>query len=274
MDQHLSVVNLSTGYAGRPILQGVNFGPIPPGCVVALVGPNAAGKSTLIKALAGLLPAQANVTLAGQTLGPWSERDRLRHVAYLPQALPQPTSLLAYEVWQSALRASRPEWRPAHRQAAIESVVTEMGLAPLALRRMDQLSGGQRQMVALAQVIVRAPKLLLLDEPTSALDLRWQLLALQRIGALAERTGTICVVALHDLTLALRNCHHVLALADGRLQASGTPGDVLTPDLIRRLYGIEARIERCSRGTPMLIVDGASALSSESTIPPPQDTIP
>ena len=175
---------LTAGYPGRPVLQGVTLPAVPAGTLVAVVGPNAVGKSTLLKAVAGLRPSQGRVLLEGTDLATLPPRERLRRVGYLPQALPQSTSLVAYETWQSALRAGRSEWSSAQREAAIESVVAALGLQALALRRLDELSGGQRQMVGLAQVIVRAPRLLLLDEPTSALDLRWQLQVLQAVRAL------------------------------------------------------------------------------------------
>lgn len=249
--------NLTTGYPRRTVLSGVSMGPVPTGTLVAVVGPNAVGKSTLLKAIAGLRPATGRVLLNGTDLTTLPPRERLQRVGYLPQTLPQATSLVAYETWQTALRASRSGWTPAQREAAIESVVATMGLGNLALRRLDELSGGQRQMVGLAQVIVRAPRLLLLDEPTSALDLRWQLSVLQTLQAHAAHTGAICLVALHDLNLALRLCQHVLVLGEGGLLAHGPSADVLTPELLRRTYGVLARVERCSQGHAMVAVDAA-----------------
>ena len=251
---------LSAGYPGRPVLQGVAVGGIPPGTLVAVVGPNAVGKSTLLKAIAGLRPAQGRVLLEGTDLATLPPRERLRRVGYLPQALPQSTSLVAYETWHSALRASRSEWSAARREAAIESVVAALGLQALALRRLDELSGGQRQMVGLAQVIVREPRLLLLDEPTSALDLRWQLQVLQAVRALVQQQGTVGLVAVHDLNLALRFCQQVLVLGGGGVLAAGDPAQVLTPALLQRAYGVQARVERCSLGNLLVLADTALPL--------------
>ncbi|GDY36353.1 MULTISPECIES: ABC transporter ATP-binding protein [unclassified Acidovorax] len=251
---------LTAGYPGRPVLQGVTLPAVPAGTLVAVVGPNAVGKSTLLKAVAGLRPSQGRVLLEGTDLATLPPRERLRRVGYLPQALPQSTSLVAYETWQSALRASRSEWSSAQREAAIESVVAALGLQALALRRLDELSGGQRQMVGLAQVIVRAPRLLLLDEPTSALDLRWQLQVLQAVRAMAQQQGAVGLVAVHDLNLALRFCQHVLVLGGGSVLAAGDPAEVLTPALLQRAYGVLARVERCSEGNLLVLADTALPL--------------
>ena len=248
---------LTAGYPGRPVLQGVTLPDVPAGTLVAVVGPNAVGKSTLLKAVAGLRPAQGRVLLEGTDLATLPPRERLRRVGYLPQALPQSTSLVAYETWQIALRASRSEWSSAQREAAIESVVAALGLQALALRRLEELSGGQRQMVGLAQVIVRAPRLLLLDEPTSALDLRWQLQVLQAVRAMVQQQGATGLVAVHDLNLALRFCQHVLVLGGGSVLAAGAPATVLTPTLLQRAYGVLARVERCSEGHLLVLADAA-----------------
>lgn len=252
-----ALTKISAGYAHRPVLHGIDLPDVPGGTLVAVLGPNAVGKSTLLKAIAGLRPTQGSITLDGQDLRHLTMRERMRCVGYLPQTLPQATSLVAYEILDSGLRASRPEWPTTQREAAIEQVLTSLDLAPLALRRLDELSGGQRQMVGLAQVIARAPRLLLLDEPTSALDLRWQLQVLQTVHQLAQQQGLVVLAALHDLNLALRFCQQVLVLGAGRAQAVGTPAQVLTPDLLARVWGVQARLEHCTQGHPILLADAA-----------------
>ena len=257
MTAGLTIEQLAAGYPGRAVLQGVNLPAVPPGSLVAVVGPNAVGKSTLLKAVAGLRPMQGRITLDDTTLTDLPPRERLRTVGYLPQALPQSSSLMAYEAWHSALRASRGTWSTAQRETAIESVVAELGLQALALRRLNELSGGQRQMVGLAQVLVRAPRLLLLDEPTSALDLRWQLQVLQAVRQRVQQQGSVGLVAVHDLNLALRFCQRVLVLGGGTVRAQGDPAQVLTPDLLRQAYGVQARVERCSQGHLLVLADAA-----------------
>lgn len=247
--------DLSTGYPRRPVLQGLSLAPMPPGTLAAVVGPNAVGKSTLLKAIAGLRPSTGQIWLDGKDLGQLPARRRLHQIGYLPQALPQASSLLAYEAMQGALRVGRPDLDRAGVEAAIEHIFTALDLRHLALRRLDELSGGQRQMVALAQVVVREPRLMLLDEPTSALDLRWQLQVLQTVRAL---------VALHDLNLALRFCNHLIVLGGGQVLAAGAPVDIFTPALLERAYGVRAQVERCSQGHLMVLVD--EALPSHHTL--------
>ncbi|WP_287925745.1 ABC transporter ATP-binding protein [Diaphorobacter sp.] len=261
MSAGLELRRLSVGYPRRPVFEGLDLECVAPGALVALVGPNAVGKSTLLKAIAGLRPARGQVLLDGTDLATLPPRARLRRVGYLPQALPQATSLVAYEAMLSALRASRPELGREPAEAAIAGVFAALELDALALRPLAELSGGQRQMIGLAQVLVRAPRLMLLDEPTSALDLRWQLRVLHAVRALVAEGRTLAVIALHDLNLALRFCDHIVVLGQGhphnRLLAAGRPAEVLTPPLLQAAYGVRARVERCSLGHPLVLADEA-----------------
>ncbi|RFA29001.1 ABC transporter [Alkalilimnicola ehrlichii] len=251
-----AVNGLSAGYRGRKVLLDVSIETIPSHSLVALVGPNAAGKSTLLKAIVGLAPARGEVWLDGDALQRLTPAQRLRRAGYLPQTLPQACSLTAYESLLSALRAGCPELTVQEAEHNAESTLDLLELRPLALRRMDQLSGGQRQMVGLAQVIARQPRMLLLDEPTSALDLRWQVCVLEAVRQLARARGAIALIAIHDLNLALRFCDRVLVLDQGKVLASGTPANFQS-DLLEQVYGVEGRLEHCSHGHPLVVVDRA-----------------
>lgn len=255
MNGALQVAGLSAGYRGRRVIAGLDLPMITPGTLVALVGPNAAGKSTLLKAIAGLLPTSGDVRLDGEALPALSLAERLRRVGYLPQTLPQASSLVAYESLLAALRTAMPELPLSQAEKTIEQVFDEMGLRELAFRRLGELSGGQRQMLGLAQVIARQPRLMLLDEPTSALDLRWQLKVLTRVRRAAEAEGAIVVFAIHDLNLALRFCDQIVVLKRGEVLAAGEPDAVLDAALLNRAYGVEGRVERCSLGFHIVLVD-------------------
>ncbi len=216
---------------------------VAPGEFVALIGPNGAGKSTLLKALAGLLKTQGTVTGGGHGS------------AYMPQESGAATSLTVMEamllgrVGSLGLRVQRKVLN------AAASVLAGFGLADLAGRRLDTLSGGQRQMVFLAQAVFREPESLLLDEPTSALDLRHQLLVLETIRSVCRERRMAVIVALHDLGQAARFADRIVCLAGGRVLADGPPDSVLTAARIRDIYRVEAEVGRTNRGgltvTPM-----------------------
>ncbi|WP_029008088.1 ABC transporter ATP-binding protein [Azospirillum halopraeferens] len=252
----LTLGGLTAGYGRRRVLEGIDAGPIPPGSLVALIGCNGAGKSTLLKALAGLVAAAGAAALDSYDLLAMTPARRVRLTGYLPQTLPQGSVLVAYEAVTSALRAARPDLPAAEAERRVQAVFDRLGLEPLALRRLTELSGGQRQRIGLAQAMVRRPRLLLLDEPTSALDLRWQLNVLESVRSLADRDGCIALLAMHDINLALRFCDRTLVLGGGRLLADGPPA-ALDGALLRRAFGIDGRVETCSRGYRIALADRA-----------------
>jgi iron complex transport system ATP-binding protein len=249
---------VTAGYRNRRVIEGFDLPPVPPGTLLGLIGPNAAGKSTLLRAIAGLGKIQAgSITLGGTELPALTPAKRAALVGYLPQTLPPPSPLVAYEAVLSACRAVRGDLSPAQAESAIAHAFERLGISPLALRRMSELSGGQRQMVGLAQVMVRDPRLLLLDEPTSALDLRWQVSVVEAVRNAVRASGAIGIIAIHDINLAIRACDQVAVLSRGRLLAAGSPGDVVTPGVLAESFGVEARVEACSHGVPVVLVDRA-----------------
>ena len=249
--------DISVRFGARRVLGGLNLPLLRPGEVTVLAGPNAAGKSTLLRAIAQLQPHGGSVALDGRDLAHMPARERARLVGFMPQALPSGSSLVALESVIAALRAG--EAMPA-RQAdhTAMAVMETLSIAALALEPLSALSGGQRQMVSLAQAIVRDPRLLLLDEPTSALDLARQVRLLSELRRLAGE-GRIVVAVLHDLALAAQWADRIVLLHGGHTHAEGAPQEVLTPRLLAEVYGVEARVERCSRGRIMVLIDGEHA---------------
>lgn len=234
MTNELCFSNIALSRGGRPIITDFNA-TIAAGSVAALVGPNGAGKSTLLSAVAGLLPYE------GQIRRP-TRHDGGSAISFLPQSVGVETSLTVFETVLLG-RLDQLRWCPTDEDiAATARALRILDLVPLAERRLDRLSGGQQQMVFLAQRLVCEPCLLLLDEPTSALDLRRQLVVLERVKAHARNNDAIVVAALHDLTLAARIADVVLLVADRRLLAVGSPEEVLTEGNLRHAYGIEAEI--------------------------------
>lgn len=261
----LHVETLRAGYRGRPVIAGLSLAPLEPGTVTALVGPNAAGKSTLLKAIAGLVAATGSVRLDTTELLALTGPERAALVGYLPQNLPAATGLTVLEGVLAAFRASGPGTREAARRAML--ALDRLGVADLAAGSLDRLSGGQRQLVGLAGALVREPQLLLLDEPTSALDLFHQVRVMEEARAVAA-TGRVVVMVLHDLALAARWADRIVVLHRGSVAVSAAPAAALTPATLGAVYGVSGRVEPCSRGIPQIIVDGR--LPSEAPTPPPQ----
>ncbi|WP_323118065.1 ABC transporter ATP-binding protein [Burkholderia alba] len=269
-DAGLRIQDLRVAYGARTILERLALPPIEPGCMVAVLGPNGVGKSTLLRAIARLLPARGVVRLGRTDLLHGTRSDHLRCVGYLPQSLPQASSLLVYEAVSGALRATCGGLSNDEHDARLHAVFTELHLHALAMKSLDQLSGGQRQMVGLAQVLIRQTPLLLLDEPTSALDLRWQLLALEAMRDAAKRRAAIVLVAMHDLNLASRFCDRLVLLGRDGVLADGRPADVLRAEHLRRAYRVDARIERTSDDDYIVlaeraVLDGDADRGSELT---------
>jgi iron complex transport system ATP-binding protein len=256
MTADLSISVLSAGYDGRRIVQDIDLPVLQAGSTTALVGPNGAGKSTLLRAVAGLIPASGSMRLGDVQLNGLSLQDRARHVAYVPQTLPQGVALSVLETVIAALQATSAPVRRAASDAELAMEALEgVGAADIALQRIDRLSGGQRQLAGLAQAIVRRPAVLLLDEPTSALDLRHQRTVLDLARSYARDQGAVVVMVLHDLQAAAQASDRLLVLSHGKLVAQGAPAEAITPALLAQVYEVEARVEHCSRGLLQVLVD-------------------
>ena len=249
----LQLIGVEARYGRKIVYADASTPAIEGGVLTALVGPNAAGKSTLFRRIAGQLAGRGEVRLRGTT------RAELR---YMPQDTGMTAALSVFESVVLALKQGRVGWRlGAEELAAVDTILGQLKIAPLADLPLAELSGGQRQLVSLAQTLVTRPKVLLLDEPTSALDLFRQYEVPELLRAYAEGTGAVVMLALHDLNQVMRACSLTVAVAQGRVIAAGRTLEILRPELIRTLYGVEARVERCSRGCPMMIVDHAVAMA-------------
>jgi iron complex transport system ATP-binding protein len=221
------------------------------GDVVAVIGPNAAGKSTLFRRIAGLLPGAGRVVLEG------SDKGR-RAISYMPQDTSANAVLTVYESILLA-RKQGSGWSVNEADLRlIDDVLDAIDIAPIAFRNLGELSGGQRQLVGIAQGLVREPDVLLMDEPTSALDLHRQLEVLVFMREVARRQAMIVLIAIHDLNQAMRFSDHTIVIEEGRLRGSGATARIITPKMLEEVYSVEARIEPCSRGLRQIIVDGVA----------------
>jgi len=252
----LKVERLSAGYRNRPVICDITLPPIRAGEITALVGPNAAGKSTLLRALAGLLPAQGRALFGEKSILELSPAARAELIGFMPQSVPQAAGLTVFEGLLTALHLARSSNRNHFMEKATD-VLSRLGIAEIALEPMHRLSGGQRQLASLAQSIVSEPLLLMLDEPTSALDLRHQFEVMNIVRDYV-RKGRIAVVVLHDLTFAARWADNVIIMEKGNLKSAGPPAVAITPEMLASVYGVDCRVERCSCGFLQVVVDRLS----------------
>ncbi|MFJ9442465.1 ABC transporter ATP-binding protein [Kitasatospora sp. NPDC101235] len=230
--------------------------------VTVIVGPNGCGKSTLLGGLARTIaPRSGAVLLDGKPLTSLSTRGIARIIGLLPQSATAPDGLTVRDLvrygrqpHQGLLR----QWSAADAEA-VEHALTAADLHELADRPLDTLSGGQRQRAWIAMAVAQDTDILMLDEPTSALDMGHALEVLEMVRGLTGRGRTV-VLVLHDLTTACRYADHMVAMRDGRVAAQGAPRDIVTPELVRELYGVESAILTDPvHGTPVVCPVGLSA---------------
>lgn len=245
----LNIENLRAGYGKAEILHDVSIPDIEGGAFVGLIGPNASGKSTLFKTLAGLVtPTAGRIAIKDEDILQLRRKERARRVAYMPQAFGCNALLTVFESVLLALKQTT-GWRvQGENLDRVSDTLNALGLSHLSSRGIADLSGGQAQMVAVAQTIVRAPEVILLDEPTSALDLHHQLSIMTSIRAEMGRTQPVVMAALHDLNLAAKFCDRLVLLRDGIILADGPPEDILALPDIGETYRVETDLERTSRG--------------------------
>lgn len=242
MGLDLSIERLSFAYGTRLVLDDITLPGLLPGAVTAVIGPNAAGKSTLFKCIAGLLHGRGSVRVDGVSIDAMSPETRRRQLCYLPQEVPVNAVLTVFEAVLLA-RKQTAQWRVSTEDlAAVGEALIDLGIERLADRHLSELSGGQKQLVSLAQAVVRAPDLLLLDEPTSALDLQHQVEVLDLVTEVTRARSMTTMVAIHDLNLAVRYADAFIVLCEGRVYAQGLPTDVLTEAMISEVYGVHARV--------------------------------
>ena len=238
------------GGGRRDVLRRVDLS-IAAGELVALIGTNGSGKTTLLRLLAGTLrPDAGGLVLFGREASEWSRMDLARRVAVLPQSLELPTGFRVGElVTMGRLPHSRSLFGATREdEEAVESALHDADARDLASRYAEELSGGERQRVLVAMALAQEPQLLLLDEPTLHLDLAHQLKLLVTITRLRRERGIAVVAVLHDLTLA-GAAPRVAVLDSGQVVADGPPDDVLSEELVRRVFGVavEALLDSAGR---------------------------
>ncbi len=240
---------------GRRLLDSLTLR-LPTGQVTGLIGHNGSGKSTLLKLLARQTqPSGGRIAFNDYALPDWNARALARRLAYLPQHVPPAEGLTVRELaslgrypWHGALGRPGPQ-----DGSATDAALDACGLAPLADRRVDTLSGGEAQRAWLAMLIAQQADTLLLDEPISALDIAHQVEVLTLVSTLCRGADRSAVVVLHDLNMAARFCDHIVALKGGALVYQGTPAGLMTAERLHAIYGTRMEVLARADGTPIAL---------------------
>ncbi|WP_430473638.1 ABC transporter ATP-binding protein [Thalassospira lucentensis] len=247
----LRLEDIGTRYGKVQVVSGVTTPVIQPGTVTAVIGPNAAGKSSLFKRIAGLARGSGKIDLGQVSM-------QRNTICYMPQDTGSTAVLSVYESVILAAKQGSSLRVQAEELDRIDDILAALRISDLAGRNLGELSGGQRQLVAIAQTLVRDPEILLMDEPTSALDLHRQMEVLSFMRDVAKGQNIIVLIAIHDLNHALQYCDQAMAIRDGKMVAFGPCADVIDRDLLRDVYQVNGHVERNSLGHPHIVLRGPS----------------
>ncbi len=247
---------LTLSYDDRTVAEGLDV-TIPDGSFTVVVGPNACGKSTMLRALARMLkPRSGQVLLDGQAITSLPSKEVARRLGLLPQSSIAPDAITVADLvargrypHQGLLR----QWSRDD-EVAVGAAMAATRVGDLADRAVDELSGGQRQRVWLAMALAQETPLLLLDEPTTFLDITHQIEVLDLCAELHEEQGRTLVAVLHDLNHACRYATHLIAMRDGSIVAEGDPRAIVDADLVEAVFGLRCRVvEDPETGTPLVV---------------------
>lgn len=250
---------LRSGYGARVVVDGVDL-VVPSGRISVIVGANACGKSTLLKTIARLLPAQDGaVVLDGRRIDTIPTKELARTLGLLPQQPVAPEGIVVTDLVGRGRHPHQKLFRPwtTADDQAVTSAMAAAGVLDLADRAVDELSGGQRQRVWIAMALAQSTDVLLLDEPTTFLDVSHQIEVLDLLTDLNHTRGTTIVMVLHDINLAARYADHMVALRAGRVVADGPPHAVVTAELVREVFALDSLVVPDPvSGAPMVLPRG------------------
>ncbi|MFB7633157.1 ABC transporter ATP-binding protein [Streptomyces sp. NPDC056149] len=236
----LTARDLTLSYEERTVVEGLDLD-VPDGAVTVVVGPNACGKSTLLRALGRLLrPRRGAVLLDGTDLARIPTRKIAQSLGLLPQTPVAPEAITVADLVARGRQPHQRWWQQwsGQDERAVAEAMTRTDVAALADRPVDELSGGQRQRVWIAMALAQETDLLLLDEPTTYLDIAHQVEVLDLVRQLNHDRGRTVVAVLHDLNQAARYADHLVAMKAGRVVAQGRPAEVVTADLVQEVFGL------------------------------------
>ena len=253
----ITASGLTVGYgSGTPVITDLSM-TIPGGKVTTIIGPNGCGKSTLLRSLARLMPTRTgDVHLDDTDIGRMKRKDLAKIIGVLPQSPVSPPGLIVSDL-VSRGRHPHQSWIRQWSSTDEDEVMAALemtSVAGLADRPVDSLSGGQRQRVWISMVLAQHTDVLFLDEPTTYLDLSHSIEVLDLVRQLKAQLDRTVVMVLHDLNLAVRYSDHLVVMRDGALEASGSPADIITPDLLKEVFDLDAVvIEDPVVGGPLIV---------------------
>jgi iron complex transport system ATP-binding protein len=252
----LEALNINVSYGDRQIIKDLSLR-VPDGKFTVIVGPNACGKSTLLRALARIIrPDKGSVILDGKQIERVPAREVARILGLLPQSSIAPNGIAVADLVARGRYPHRTflqRWTEADDKAVNWAMQTAR-VDDLAARAVDELSGGQRQRVWIAMVLAQETPLLLLDEPTTFLDIAHQIELLNLLRNLNRRQGNTIVAVLHDLNQACRYADHIVAMRQGHIVAEGNPRDIMTAELVETVFGLPCVvIDDPITGDPMVV---------------------
>lgn len=233
--------DLHVSYGEKEVIRGIDTA-FKAGTVTAVIGPNGSGKSSLIRALAGVQPYQGSIQVEGSELRDMRRKAKVEALSLVAQQTELSADLKVRDIVALGRTAGRGPFAQVRGddEHEISRALRHAGVSELAERAWHELSGGERQRVQLARAAAQGARAMLLDEPTNHLDLHHQFRLLRRTEHLAHTHGITVIIALHDLSLAARFADKVIVLRGGEKIAEGHPQEVLTPDLLRETFAIEA----------------------------------
>lgn len=255
----LEAKNLTIAYGPEPVIEDLNLR-IPQGQITVLIGSNGCGKSTLLRTMARLqAPRSGTVLLSGEEIAKLPTKEIAKRMSILPQGPSAPEGLTVNQLVRQGRYAHQSWLKQWSREdeRMVRLALESTRLTELAERPVDALSGGQRQRAWIAMTLVQGADTLLLDEPTTYLDMSHQIEVLDLLFELNEKEQRTIVMVLHDLNLACRYAHHVVAVNEKSIYAQGQPEDIITRELVRQVFGMECEITMDPLfGTPLCIPHG------------------
>ena len=246
MSGAIEIDRVTAGYGETPIIRDLSF-VVQPGEITAVIGPNGAGKTTLLRSITGLIePFRGAIRLFGEDLARLPAGRRARLVGVVPQTMETPMAFTVAEIVMMGRTTVISRWRQpsAEDRHMVERAMVYTDVADMKNRPFSDLSGGEKQRAIIAMVLAQEPKLILMDEATSHLDINHRLEVMQIVERLNREQGTTVLIVSHDLNLSAEFCRRLLLLDHGAVVADGSPAEVMTEDLLSRVYHCDVRVQR------------------------------